>query len=112
LGGDGRVCVSTYGAACAAPFLETGAMEDMLARDGEEASCVVHTLETYRAGGKFDEVRCRGWDRTQESRGRRCWRERVMREFGKACIGVHRGRCLECYGFDVDTLTSFWLRDR
>jgi hypothetical protein len=46
--------VSTYGTAASTPFLETGAVEDMLAGDGEEAGCVVHAFETYGAGREFD----------------------------------------------------------
>jgi hypothetical protein len=46
--------MSTYGTAASTPFLETGAVEDVLARDGEETGCVVHAFETYWAGREFD----------------------------------------------------------
>ena len=36
------------------PFLETG-VEEVLAEDCEEASCFVHALEVYGAGGEFNE---------------------------------------------------------
>lgn len=48
------------GTAGAAPFLQTGAVEDVLAEDGEEAGGVVHAFEAYGAGGEFDEGG-RGW---------------------------------------------------
>jgi hypothetical protein len=37
--------VSTDGTAISSPFLETVAVEDVLARDCEEAGCVVHSFE-------------------------------------------------------------------
>jgi hypothetical protein len=40
--------------------LETGAVEDVLAGDGEEAGCIVHAFETDWACGEFDEV-CGCW---------------------------------------------------
>ena len=46
--------MSTDGTAATLPFLETGAVEDVLAEDGEETGCVVHAFEAHGAGGKFD----------------------------------------------------------
>ena len=40
-----RVCVSTYWTAASLPFLETVAVEDVLAWDCEQAGCIVHSLE-------------------------------------------------------------------
>ena len=43
--------VAAYGTAGSTPFLKTGAVEDMLAEDSQEASRFVHALKTDRAGG-------------------------------------------------------------
>ena len=42
--GKKGVCVSAYGAAGAFPFLETGAVEYVLAKNSEEASGFIHSL--------------------------------------------------------------------
>lgn len=36
------------------PFLQTGAVEEMLAEDCDEPGCVVHAFEADGAGRKFD----------------------------------------------------------
>ena len=43
--------VAAYGTAGSTPFLKTGAVEDMLAEDSQEACRLVHALKTDRAGG-------------------------------------------------------------
>ena len=52
--GEGGVGVAADGTATAFPFLETGAVEDVLAENCEEASGFVHAFEADGAGGKFD----------------------------------------------------------
>lgn len=55
--GEGRaggLAEAAHGAAGAPPFLEAGAVEDVLAEDGQEAGCFVHALEADGAGGEFD----------------------------------------------------------
>ena len=43
--------VAAYGTAGSTPFLNTGAVENMLTEDSQEACGFVHTLKTDRAGG-------------------------------------------------------------
>ena len=43
--------VAAYGTAGSTPFLKTGAVEDMLAEDSQEACGFIHALKTDRAGG-------------------------------------------------------------
>jgi hypothetical protein len=45
------LCVATYRAAATLPLLETGAVEDMLAYDGEETCGFVHSLQANGACG-------------------------------------------------------------
>jgi hypothetical protein len=45
------------------PFLETSAVEDVLTDDCEKACCLIHSFETYGAGGKFDQCGCRWCER-------------------------------------------------
>lgn len=51
----GGLHVAAHGTAGAAPFLEAGAVEDVLAEDSEETGGFVHALEADGAGGEFDE---------------------------------------------------------
>jgi len=46
--------MSTDGTAASSPFLETVAVEDVLAGNGEEAGCVVHSLEADGTCWQFD----------------------------------------------------------
>ena len=48
------VGVATDGTATAGPLFETGAVEDVLAEDGEESGSFVHAFEADGAGGEFD----------------------------------------------------------
>ena len=43
--------VAAYGTAGSTPLLKTGAVEDMLAEDSQEACGLVHALKTDRASG-------------------------------------------------------------
>jgi hypothetical protein len=65
-GGEGgeRLHVPTDGASATAPFGEAGAVEDVLAEDGQEAGGVVHALEADGAGGEFDQGGCGWWERS------------------------------------------------
>jgi hypothetical protein len=59
--GEGVVlCVTADWAPRTSPFLETGAMEDVLTEDGEKSRGFVHALETDGASGQLDEGGC-GW---------------------------------------------------
>ncbi len=53
------LCVAAYWTARASPFLQTRAVEDMLAENGEEPCGLIHTLEADGAGGKLDQSRRR-----------------------------------------------------
>jgi hypothetical protein len=54
------LCVAADWAARTSPFLETGAVEDVLTEDGEKSRRFVHALETDGASGQLDEGWC-GW---------------------------------------------------
>lgn len=51
---DVILCVSTDGTTAAFPFLETGAVKDVLADNSQKTSGLVHAFEADGAGGKFD----------------------------------------------------------
>ena len=86
----------THRAASATPFLETVAVEDVLAGDGKKACCVVHTFEADGAGGKFDKAGRGRWEWLHEAGccGRR--HEGIIRELWKAGVWMRCGR-LEGY---------------
>lgn len=69
-GRERGVRVSAHGTSSPTPFLQAGAVEYVLAEDGEEAGRVIHTLETDGAGRQLDEVRGWWWEWFQEG-GRR-----------------------------------------
>ena len=98
------VGISTYGTASSLPFLQAGAVEEVLAEDREEAGCVVHALEADGAGGEFDEGMCWWWEGFEISCCRGRWRERVVGEFGEGT-----GWCLKGDAFDEEGVAGFWL---
>lgn len=53
-GERGRLRVSAYRTARTSPFLKTGAVEDVLAEDGQEARRFVHAFEADGAGRELD----------------------------------------------------------
>lgn len=55
--------IPTYGTAASAPFLEAGAVEDVLTEDGKKAGGFVHALEADGAGGELDQGGRRGCER-------------------------------------------------
>lgn len=61
--------VAADGAASTRPFLQTGAVENVLAEDGEETGCFVHTFEANRAGWQLDQGGRAGSNRFGGRRG-------------------------------------------
>lgn len=99
--------MATDGAAAASPFLETVAVEDMLAGNCEEARGIVHSLQADRTCWQLDEIRC--WWRKWFEEGCRGGHERIMGELREAGIRSRRGGCLESNGLDEGNMTCFWL---
>ena len=55
--------IPTYGTAASAPFLEAGAVEDVLTEDGKKSGGFVHALEADGAGRELDQGGCRRGER-------------------------------------------------
>lgn len=89
--------MSTDGTAASFPLLETVAVEDVLAGDGEETGGVIHALEADGTGRELDEVGCWWWEGLEEVRVRGGWREWVMRELWEAGIRSGGAGRLEGY---------------
>lgn len=103
-----RAGVSTNRAAGALPLLKAGTMENVLAEDRKQPRSVVHSLKTNGAGGEFDQVWRRRWERLQRAifrHGRRY--EWIMVKIWKTGIGFHRR--IEGDGSNKDNRASLGL---
>ena len=55
--------IPTHGTAASAPFLEAGAVENVLTEDCKKAGGFVHALKADRARGKLNQGGCWGCER-------------------------------------------------